>query len=100
MLPSIFLSIFLAGQVRKDAAFIGLAKNERFFWIIGTIAFGLVGYIVYRLHRPKLTLVTCQNCGRLRRPDMDRCHHCNAKWHIPELTSPSWRVFETPLQAE
>jgi hypothetical protein len=92
ILPSIILSIFLVWRINKDAVIVGLSKNERLLWITGTIAFGLVAYITYRLTRPKETLVTCQNCGKPRRPDMDICHHCNSKWHVPELTPPLWRV--------
>jgi hypothetical protein len=94
ILPSIVLSIFLTWRVGKDAAVIGLSGDERMLWILGTIAFGPVGYITYRLTRPKITLVTCQNCGKQRRPDMDRCHHCKSKWHIPELIPPTWRVVD------
>ncbi len=94
ILPSLILSIFLAWRVEKDAILFGLSENARLCWMIGTIAFGLVAYITYRLTRPKETLVTCVNCGRLRRPDMDRCHRCGSKWHVPELTPPAWRVVD------
>ncbi len=92
--PSIILSIFLAWRVGKDAAFIGLSGNVTLLWILGTIAFGLVGYITYRLVRPKFALVTCQNCGKPRRPDMENCHRCKSKWHITELIPPAWRVVD------
>ncbi len=59
---------------------------------MGTLAFGLVAYITYRLTRPDLSLVTCANCGRLRRVDQGQCHRCNAQWEVPELTAPAWRV--------
>jgi len=93
MLPSIILAILLAWRVNIDATTVGLSENARLCWMIGTIAFGLTAYITYRLTRPKITLVTCQNCGNLRRPDMNRCHRCGSKWHIPELTPPAWRVL-------
>ncbi len=92
--PSIILAILLAWRVGKNAAVIGLSENERLYWIIGTLAFGLTAYITYRLARPKITLVTCQNCGKLRRPDMAKCHRCGSKWHVPELTPPAWRVLD------
>ena len=92
--PSIILAILLAWRVCKDAAAVGLSENAKLSWLIGTIAFGLTAYITYRLTRPKITLVTCSNCGKLRRPDMDRCHRCGGKWHIPELTPPTWRVLD------
>lgn len=94
MLPSIILAILLTWRVSKDAAAVGLSENAKLLWMIGTIAFGLTAYITYRLTRPKITLVTCTNCGKLRRPDMARCHRCGSKWHIPELTPPTWRVVD------
>jgi len=95
ILPSILLAIFLAWRVGKDATVVGLSENSRIFWILVTIAFGLAGYITYRLTRPKVTLVTCANCGRMRRPDMEKCHRCGSKWHVPELIPPTWRVIDT-----
>jgi len=93
LMPSIIFSIWLSTKITKDAVIVGLSKNVRLYWVIGTIAFGLTAYITYRLTRPKITLVTCQNCGKLRRPDMPRCHRCGSKWHVPELTPPTWRVL-------
>ena len=92
ILPSIVLAIFLAVRVGKDAAFVGLPQKTRRFWTLGTIAFGLASYITYRLTRPKITLVTCANCGKPRRPDMETCHRCGSKWDVPELIPPVWRV--------
>jgi len=90
--PSVVLAAWLACRVAKDTATVGLPKNVRSFWAFLTLAFGLTGYITYRLIRPKITLVTCRNCGKPRRPDMDTCHRCGSKWDVPELTSPVWRV--------
>jgi len=70
-------------------------KYDRSFWAFLTPAFGLAGYVTYRLTRPTITLVTCANCGKGRRPDMDTCHHCNSEWDIPELVPPKWRVLDT-----
>jgi len=93
ILPSIILAIFLTWRVSEDATAVGLSENARIFWILATIAFGLAGYITYRLTRPTITLVTCANCGKMRRPDMDKCHRCGSKWHVPELIPPAWRVI-------
>jgi len=92
--PSLILSIWLALRVRKDATIVGLSSMAKKWWTIGTIAFGLPAYITYRLTRPKETLVTCQNCGQLRRPDMETCHRCGSKWEMPELTPPNWRICD------
>ena len=94
MCPSIILAIWLARRVGKDAALVGLSRKTRRWWMLGTIAFGLTGYITYRLTRPQVTLVTCANCGHPRRPDMDKCHRCGSDWHVPELTPPAWRVLD------
>ena len=93
--PSFILSVWLAFKVSRDAAVVGLSSNAQSYWFIGTILFGLPAYITYRLTRPKIVLVTCANCGRPRRPDMEKCHRCTSKWHVPELTPPSWRVLDT-----
>jgi hypothetical protein len=92
--PSLILSVWLAYRVRKDTTIIGLSGTAKKWWTVGTFAFGLPAYITYRLTRPKETLVTCQNCGNMRRPDMERCHRCGSKWEMPELTPPSWRIFD------
>jgi hypothetical protein len=92
--PSIIFSIWLATRVSKNAIVVGLSENARLYWMIGTLAFGLAAYITYRLTRPGITLVTCQNCGKMRRPDMDRCHRCKSEWLVPELTPPAWRILD------
>ena len=98
ILPSIILAIWLSIRVSKDAVTLGLSENARLYWIIGTLAFGLTAYITYRLTRPKITLVTCPNCGKMRRPDMAKCHRCKSDWHVPELIPPAWRVLDVGEQ--
>jgi hypothetical protein len=93
-LPSLAISVILACRVEKDARKIGLSARAKFCWMVVTVAFGLTAYITYRLTRPTIALVTCANCGRPRRPDMDRCHRCGSKWLVPELVPPLWRVIE------
>ena len=95
ILPSIILAILLAWRVSKDITTVGLSENVKLYWLIGTLAFGLPAYITYRLTRPKITLVTCANCGNPRRPDMEKCHRCGSKWRVPELTPPTWRVVDS-----
>jgi len=94
ILPSILLGVLLACRVNKDAKVVGLDKKVRRWWIAGTVAFGLSAYITYRLTRPKEVLVTCVNCGKGRRVDMELCHNCQSKWQVPELVPPSWRVLD------
>jgi len=100
MIPAILLALLLVSRILRDATRLGLPKIVRRFWIIATIAFGPAGYITYLLTRPKVIPVTCANCGKFRRPDMDICHHCNSKWVVPELTPPAWRVLDKERLAE
>ena len=94
--PSIVLGLFLAWRVNRDAILVGFSRDARRSWIIGTVVFGIAAYITYRLTRPKITLVTCANCGKMRRPDMELCHHCSSQWHVPKLIPPTWRVIDLP----
>jgi hypothetical protein len=94
ILPTILLALWLAAQVVKNAGVAGLSRKARFWWAVGTIAFGLPAYVTYKLTRPSVTLVTCPNCGQPRRPDMDKCHQCRSPWHVPELIPPNWRVLD------
>ncbi len=92
--PSLILAGLLAVAVKTDARNMGLSDRATKYWTAGTIAFGLPAYLTWRLTRPGETLVTCINCGRGRRPDMERCHRCGSPWEVPELVVPNWRVFD------
>jgi hypothetical protein len=96
--PAVLLALQLGWFVARDGKRMGLSKNARTTWVIGTLLFGLPAYLTYRLMRPKTTLVTCTNCGKSRRPDRDQCHHCGSPWTVPELTPPAWRVLGEPEQ--
>lgn len=96
ILPSLAISVLLAWRIEKDAGAVGISPRAKFWWNVLTVAFGLAAYITYRLTRPTVTLITCANCGRTRRPDMDRCHQCGSKWLVPELVPPLWRVIDIP----
>ena len=94
MLPGIVFAGLLGWRVERDAKTIGLSRNARQLWLAGTLFFGLPAYITYRLIRPKITFVTCVNCGKPRRTDTGNCHQCGSKWDVPELTPPAWRVVD------
>jgi len=98
MLPGILFAGLLGWRVQRDAEIFGLSHKARRLWLAGTLVFGLPAYITYRLTRPKITFVTCANCGKPRRTDMDKCHRCGSKWDVPELTPPAWRVLNEPEQ--
>jgi hypothetical protein len=92
-LPAVVFVLFLAWRVDRDCVRTGLSKDARTIWRIATIVFGLPAYLTYRLTRPKVTLVTCLNCGQFRRPDLEKCHRCGSPWVVPELIPPAWRVL-------
>jgi hypothetical protein len=92
-LPAVILAICIASAIMGDAERLGLSSRARSVWLTASFALGPAAYITWRLTRPKVTLVTCRNCGKGRRPDFERCHLCNAPWVVPELTAPSWRVI-------
>jgi len=93
MLPGILFAALLGWRVTRDATILGLSRNAKRFWLTGTLVVGLPVYITYRLTRPKITLVTCANCGKPRRTDTGICHRCGSKWDVPELKPPAWRVL-------
>jgi len=111
-LPFILLSVGLAGifagQVARDCSRLGISRRERLWWIVAAMLLGLPVVLTHRLTRPRTTLVTCRNCGRPRRPDMDKCHRCASPWEVAELTPPAWRVLDggqveqemVPVEAE
>jgi hypothetical protein len=100
MLPSVVLAVLLASLVARDGARMGLPKNTRTLWVVGVVVFGLPAYVTYRLTRPTIRMVTCQNCGRMRRPDQAKCHACGSVWVVPELVPPAWRVLDNESEAE
>jgi len=99
MVPGLSLAGLLGKWVVKDARVIGLSPRARRLWFLGTLAFGLPAYITYRRVRPKTILTHCRNCGRLRRSDRDRCHHCGSPWATPSLDPPPWHLTDVSGQS-
>jgi hypothetical protein len=91
---SLVISALLAWRVGRDAGTVGFTRRGRQWWVLAIVLGGLPAYATYRLTRPTIALVTCANCGRMRRPDKEVCHQCGATWHVPELTPPLWRVVD------
>ena len=92
LIPALVLGLTLGLLMMKDARRIGLPRSCGTTWRWAGILLGLAGYITYRVTRPKVSLVTCENCGKPRRADRDRCHLCNSDWDVAELRVPSWRI--------
>ncbi len=92
--PALIFVAILAWLIARDARFLGVSRRARVWWVLATAVFGLPACITYLTLRPPTVLVTCRNCGRLRRPDQERCHQCGSPWEVPELNPPAWRVFD------
>ena len=90
------LSYILAGALAGFYIFnvkkYGLSSRERKYWLYLIILFGIFAFIAYMIYRPKVVQVTCGNCGKLRRPDQERCHSCRAGWDMPQLETVGWAI--------
>ncbi len=96
LLPVVIVGIVLARLVGSHARRTGLSATARRSWTAAAVVFGVPAYITYQLTRPKTARVTCQNCGRDRWVDREKCHHCGSPWLVPELIPPAWRVIGQP----
>lgn len=96
--PSLVIGLFCARAIGKNASRTGLSKSARWFWRITAVLFGIPALITYHITRPAYNMVTCVNCGRLGRADMDRCHNCSTPWPGPGKTTPDWHVIEPPQE--
>jgi len=95
MLPGVLLSGVLGWRVGRDGRQVGLSRRVRRWWVVATVLLGLPGYVTYRLTRPGVVQVSCRSCGRLRRPDFERCQHCGWGWQVaPGAACPSWRIVD------
>ena len=83
MSPSLLIAAVLTMAVRRQARTIGLSDRSIKYWTAAILTFGLPAFLTWRFTRPTHTLVTCANCGRGRRPDMEKCHHCGSASEVP-----------------
>ncbi len=90
------LCVYLTGGVFVFYLFnvkkYGLSKSERQYWMYFILLFGVMAFVAYMIARPKIVQVTCANCGKLRRPDQERCHSCRASWEMPQLAKAGWSI--------
>lgn len=94
ILPSLLLGLVLGWGIRRKAMRLGYSSGAGYGWFVLGILFGIPAWITFGLVRSRETLVTCENCGSLRRPDQDLCHTCRAGWDLKHLEAPGWRVVE------
>lgn len=96
--PSLIIGLLCARAISKNASRTGLSKSAGWFWRITAVLFGIPALITYHITRPSYNMVTCVNCGRLRRADMDHCHNCSVPWPEAEKPIPDWQVIEPPYE--
>jgi hypothetical protein len=96
LMPGVVLGGLLSRLVSRDAQRMGMPARARRLWMAATVLFALPGYVTFEITRPRIARVTCQNCGRDRRVDTEKCHHCGSPWLVPELIPPAWRVIGRP----
>jgi hypothetical protein len=99
MLPSLAIGIWLGFKARQKAASLGYDQLSRDAWFITVLAFGIPAYITFKLLVPKERMVTCANCGNLRRVEFETCQSCKRDWQKTRdlTTAPDWSVRDTDL---
>jgi hypothetical protein len=97
MLPSLVLSVWLGINARKKAGLLGYDQLSRDAWFIAILAFGIPAYITFKLLLPKQRMITCANCGNLRRVEFETCQSCKRDWKKTKslTTAPDWCVRDT-----
>lgn len=99
LMPGVVLGTLLAVAVAREGRRMGLPVRARRLWMAAMVVFALPAYMTYRMTRPKMSRVTCRNCGRDRWVDREKCHHCGSPWVVPELVPPAWRVIGRPEES-
>ena len=90
--PSLIIGVLLGWRVSKRAKALGLSKLAVRAWTYGTIFTGVAGYLTFIFTRHAEMMVTCKNCGRLRRVEQETCHNCKADWQMKHLKTADWRI--------
>jgi len=97
LLPSLFVGLWVGLCLRRKFLSFGGSSRAARGWFAAGILFGIPAWITFNLVRPKEKMVTCLNCGSLRRPDQMSCHVCRTGWDFKGLESPDWCLVE-PLE--
>ncbi|MBM4103113.1 MAG: hypothetical protein FJ263_03555 [Planctomycetes bacterium] len=97
MLPSLVLSLLLATSARIKAAQMGYPALSKDGWFVAILTFGIPAYITFRLMLPKERMITCANCGNLRRVEFENCQSCKRDWQKTKslTTPPDWSAKDT-----
>jgi hypothetical protein len=100
LLPSLVVGLAVGLFLSKRSCAFGGSREEGRFWLAGGLLFGIPIWIAFHLVRPREKMVTCLNCGSLRRPSQLFCHTCRAGWDLEGLEAPNWCVAEPVEEAE
>jgi hypothetical protein len=92
--PSLIIGVLLGWRVGKRAKALGMSRRAVRLWTYGTIFTGVAGYLTFRFTKHAEAMVTCKNCGQLRRVEQDNCHNCKTNWQMKHLETASWRILE------
>jgi hypothetical protein len=97
MLPSLVISIWLGVKARRKSALLGFDTLAKDTWFITILAFGIPAYITFKLMLPKERMITCANCGNLRRVEFENCQSCKRDWEKTKslTTAPGWSVRDS-----
>lgn len=79
----LLLGVIFATITIRNAKQLGVEKESCCTWFIVVLFLGLPAFLTWLCLRPRVTMITCNNCGLPRRPDTEKCHHCCAKLELP-----------------
>ena len=92
--PSLIIGVLLGWRVGKRAKALGMSRRVVRLWTYGVIFTGVAGYLTFRFTKHAEAMVTCKNCGQLRRVEQDNCHNCKTNWQMKHLENANWRILE------
>jgi hypothetical protein len=88
------LSLLLAGATFFWAKRVYFPPRRAWAWTCFVLAFGLPGFITFRLAADWPRFVLCPNCGSRRPIDTGNCPHCGRDWPAPPSTG--IEIFDQP----
>jgi hypothetical protein len=65
------------------------------WWLLAVVLLGIPGWIAYKILRPRDSLLSCPQCGRLRSVANERCPFCLAIW--PAAVAADTDVIDTQI---
>ena len=90
----VVLSCLLAGATLFWARSVYFPSGRAWAWTCFVLAFGLPGFLAFRLAADWPRSVPCPRCQRRRPIDAGSCPHCGAEWPAPP--SSGFEIFDQP----